>query len=43
MVVSGVDEMARTDPSGFLAFTVIGISRVFQGACSGIFFVIVQV
>ena len=43
IVVSGVDEMARTDPSGFLAFTVIGISRVFQGACSGIFFVIVQV
>ena len=43
LVVSGVDEMVRKDPSGFLAFIVIGVSRVFQGACSGIFFVIVQV
>ena len=42
-VMSGVDEMVRKDPSGVVAFTVIGASRAFQGACSGIFFVIVQV
>ena len=41
--MSGVDEIVKKDPSGVIAFTVIGVSRVFQGACSGIFVVIVQV
>ena len=41
--MSGVDEMVRTDPSGDFVFIVIGLSRAFQGACTGIFFVIVQV
>ena len=42
-VMSGVDEMVRKDPSGDFVFIVIGLSRAFQGACTGIFFVIVQV
>ena len=41
--MSGVDEMVKKDPSGVLVFIVIGVSRAFQGAFTGIFFVIVQV
>ena len=42
-VMSCVDEIVKKDPSGDFVFIVIGVSRVFQGACTGIFFVIVQV
>ena len=35
--------MVRQDKSGVLVFIVIGVSRAMQGACTGLFFVIVQV
>ena len=35
--------MVQQDKSGVLVFVVIGVSRAVQGACTGLFFVIVQV